>query len=94
MNKRIAAFTLCLLYLTFAVIAGTLPHNHSGGNLLAHKDCVACAAHTNGVSDVPVTIVEAPHAPVEFATFSIETFSPSALLFASTASRAPPHTSA
>ena len=94
MNRRITALALCLLYFTLAIVAGTLPHNHSGGSLLAHKDCSACALHINGVADVPVAIVAVANTAIEFKTFHFDVFTPSAFFFLTSASRAPPHTSA
>jgi Protein of unknown function (DUF2946) len=94
MNKRVTAFTLCLLYFMFAVVAGTLPHNHSGGSLLAQKHCVACAVHINGVADVPVAVTVFSYSSAEFNTFHFDRLPLPSYLFLSTASRAPPHTSA
>jgi hypothetical protein len=94
MNKRFTAFTLCLLCFMFAVVAGTLPHNHNGGSLLAHKDCIACAAHINGVADVSVAIAVVSYSSAEIKTFHSDRLHLSSYLFPSTASRAPPHTSA
>ena len=94
MNKRVTAFTLCLLYFMFAVVAGTLPHNHNGGSLLAHKHCIACAMHVNGVADVPVAVAVVSISFVEFTTLHVDPLPLRSYLFPSTASRAPPHTSA
>ena len=90
MNKRAISIALCLLYATFAVVAGTLPHNHAGGDLLAHKNCSACTLHINGVTDAPVSVAVVAHTFLEFTTFHFDPLPLPSYLFPSTASRAPP----
>ena len=94
MNKRVTALALFALYFTLTVAAGALHHNHAGGALLAHKDCSACSVHINGIADVPVAIVAVANTAIEFKTFHFDVFTPSAFFFLTSASRAPPHTSA
>lgn len=94
MKRRITALALLLLFSALAVVSVALHHDHKGGDACPHKDCVACAIHFNCVTTVPLIIVAFATTTIDFVVFRFEAASPSPIFYISTASRAPPHTSA
>jgi hypothetical protein len=93
MKNRLTTAVVLLLYLSVALVFGIL-HDHQDGTLSGHNDCAACKWQISAVGDMPVACVLAT---VHIVTTAPTTFQSSELpapFVASTASRAPPITSA
>ena len=94
MKYRFTTVVVLLVYLSVAVVFGTVHHHHSQNIGRGQKDCVACEWQLNAVTDVPNVVplifgcvVETPLQIFGFTSYSAPSF------FFSR-SRAPPAASA
>jgi hypothetical protein len=94
MKYRFATVIVLLVYLSVAVVFGTVHHHHTQDCGRGQKDCAACDWQLNAVTDVPTTVPlifgclqETPLQIFDFVSYS-------APLFSYSLSRAPPATSA
>lgn len=94
MMYRFTTVVVLLVYLSVAVVFGTVHHHHTQNISCGQKDCAACEWQLNAVMDVPNVVplifgcvVETPLPIFEFTSYSAPSLSFSR-------SRAPPTASA
>jgi hypothetical protein len=93
MKNRLTSAIVLLLYLSVALVFGVL-HNHHDGALSGHNDCAACKWQVSAVGDMPVVCALATIHVVAPTPAAFQSPELPASFVASTASRAPPITSA
>ena len=93
MKTRLTSAIVLLLYLSVALVFGIV-HDHHDGALRGHDDCAACKWQISAVGDMPVVCVLAIVHIIAMAPATFQSSELPASFVASTASRAPPITSA
>ena len=89
MKYRWPALVLYILYVSAALMLGTMPHEHHHHDGRCEQDCAACVWQVNSATDVPVTFAPVCVEAVVFSLSRAADIAPAPRFIISSPSRAP-----